>query len=84
MYLVFLGLVCLATLLGGLLPKGLVMHNPEVSACAGTVLEFGDRTPLGPALAALNAWPMGLRSLLGLPRHWDALVRASQAGSSKP
>ncbi|APD49441.1 hemolysin family protein [Synechococcus sp. CS-602] len=78
--LVFLGLVCLATLLGGLLPKAWVMHNPEVSALRlAPVLESANRT-LSPLLSLLERLADGLLKLLGLPRHWDALVPGLSAG----
>jgi len=78
--LVFLVLVCLATLLGGLLPKAWVMHQPEVSALRlAPLLESVNRT-LAPLLSVLEHLADGLLRLLGLPRNWDALVPALSAG----
>ncbi|MCT0230262.1 hemolysin family protein [Synechococcus sp. CS-1324] len=78
--LVFLLLVCLATLLGGLLPKAWVMHRPEASALRlAPLLESVNRT-LAPLLSVLEHLADALLRLLGLPRNWDALVPALSAG----
>ena len=78
--LVFLGLVVLATLLGGLVPKAWVLHRPEASALRlAPVLEAVMRS-LGPWLALLERLGNGLLRLLGLPRNWDELVPALSAG----
>jgi putative hemolysin len=78
--LVFVGLVVLATLLGGLLPKAWVLHRPEASALRlAPVLEAVMRS-LGPLLALLERLGNGLLRLLGLPRNWDELVPALSAG----
>lgn len=78
--LVFVGLVVLATLLGGLVPKAWVLHRPEASALRlAPVLEAVMRT-LGPLLALLERLGNGLLRLLGLPRNWDELVPALSAG----
>jgi CBS domain containing-hemolysin-like protein len=78
--LVFVGLVVLATLLGGLLPKAWVLHRPEASALRlAPVLEAVMRS-LGPLLVLLERLGNGLLRLLGLPRNWDELVPALSAG----
>ncbi len=78
--LVFLGLVVLATLLGGLVPKAWVLHRPEASALRlAPVLEAVMRS-LGPLLALLERFGNGLLRLLRLPRNWDELVPALSAG----
>ena len=78
--LVFLGLVVLATLLGGLVPKAWVLHRPESTALRlAPVLEAVMRS-LGPVLVLLERLGNGLLRLLGLPRNWDELVPALSAG----
>ena len=78
--LVFVGLVVLATLLGGLVPKAWVLHRPEASALRlAPVLEAVMRS-LGPLLVVLERLGNGLLRLLGLPRNWDELVPALSAG----
>jgi len=78
--LLFLVLVALATLLGGLVPKAWVLHRPEASALRlAPVLEAVMRS-LGPVLALLERLGNGLLRLLGLPRNWDELVPALSAG----
>jgi len=78
--LVFVGLVVLATLLGGLVPKAWVLHRPEASALRlAPLLEAVMRT-LGPLLVVLERLGNGLLRLLGLPRNWDELVPALSAG----
>ena len=78
--LVFLALVSLATLFGGLLPKAWVMQHPEVSALRlAPLLESVNRT-LAPLLSVLERLADGLLGLFGLPRNWDALVPALSAG----
>ena len=78
--LVFLGLVLLATLLGGLVPKAWVLHRPEASALRlAPVLEAVIRS-LGPLLVLLERLGSGLLRVLHLPRNWDELVPALSAG----
>jgi len=78
--LLFLALVMLATLLGGLVPKAWVLHRPEASALRlAPVLEAVMRS-LGPVLVLLERLGNGLLRLLGLPRNWDELVPALSAG----
>ena len=78
--LLFLVLVVLATLLGGLVPKAWVLHRPEASALRlAPVLEAVMRS-LGPLLVLLERLGNGLLRLLGLPRNWDELVPALSAG----
>ncbi|MBM5828549.1 MAG: DUF21 domain-containing protein, partial [Cyanobacteria bacterium M_surface_7_m2_040] len=78
--LLFLALVVLATLLGGLVPKAWVLHRPEASALRlAPVLEAVMRS-LGPLLMVLERLGNGLLRLLGLPRNWDELVPALSAG----
>jgi len=77
---VFLLLVLLATLLGGLVPKAWVLHRPEATALRlAPVLEALIRS-LGPVLAVVERLGDGLLRLLGLPRNWDQLVPALSAG----
>jgi CBS domain containing-hemolysin-like protein len=77
---VFLLLVLLATLLGGLLPKAWVLHRPEASALRlAPLLEALGRS-LAPLLVVVERLAAGLLRLLGLPRHWDELVPALSAG----
>jgi CBS domain containing-hemolysin-like protein len=77
---VFIALVLLATLLGGLVPKAWVLHRPEASALQlAPLLEALHRT-LAPLLVVLERLGDGLLRLLGLPRNWDQLVPALSAG----
>ena len=78
--LVFLALVLLATLIGGLLPKAWVLHRPEASALQlAPLLESLIRT-LAPLLLLLERLSGVLLRLLGLPRNWDELVPVLSAG----
>jgi putative hemolysin len=77
---VFLLLVLLATLLGGLVPKAWVLHHPETSALRlAPLLEALGRC-LAPVLLLIERLSDGLLRLLGLPRQWDQLVPALSAG----
>ena len=77
---VFLLLVLLATLLGGLAPKAWVLHHPEASALRlAPLLEALGRC-LAPVLLLIERLSDGLLRLLGLPRQWDQLVPALSAG----
>jgi hypothetical protein len=67
--LVFLLLVLLATLLGGLLPKAWVLHRPEASALQ-----------LAPLLLLIERLSGVMLRLCGLPRNWDELVPVLSAG----
>jgi putative hemolysin len=78
--LVFLSLVLLATLIGGLLPKAWVLHRPEASALLmAPLLESLTRT-LAPLLLLIERLTGVLLRLLGLPRNWDELVPVLSAG----
>ncbi|MEA5474963.1 hemolysin family protein, partial [Synechococcus sp. CCY9201] len=78
--LVFLVLVLLATLLGGLVPKAWVLHQPELSALRlAPLLESVNRT-LGPLLLLIERLGGLLLRLFGLPRNWDELVPVLSAG----
>jgi len=71
---VFLALVLVATLLGGLAPKAWVLHRPEHSALQlAPLLEAVSRS-LAPLLTVVERLGTGLLRLLGLPRNWDELV----------
>lgn len=77
---VFLLLVLLATVLGGLLPKAWVLHRPEVSALRLAPLLDSVIRCLAPLLSLLERFSGALLQLLGLPRNWDELVPALSAG----
>ena len=77
---VFLLLVVLATLLGGLVPKAWVLHRPEASALRLAPLLEAVNATLAPLLLLLERLGDGLLRLLGLPRNWDELVPALSAG----
>ncbi|WP_409995736.1 hemolysin family protein [Cyanobium sp. HWJ4-Hawea] len=77
---VFLGLVLLATLLGGLLPKAWVLHRPEESALRLAPLLDAVIRSLAPLLSLIERLGAVLLRLLGLPRNWDELVPVLSAG----
>ncbi|MFY8148927.1 MAG: hemolysin family protein [Prochlorococcaceae cyanobacterium] len=71
---VFLLLVLLATLLGGLVPKAWVLHQPESSALRlAPLLESVSRV-LAPLLLLIERLGGLVLRLFGLPRNWDELV----------
>jgi CBS domain containing-hemolysin-like protein len=72
--LVFLLLVLVATLLGGLAPKAWVLHRPERSALQLAPLLEAISRSLAPLLSVVERLGAGLLRLLGLPRNWDELV----------
>ena len=77
---VFLALVLLATLLGGLLPKAWVLHQPEATAVRLAPLLEGLARTLAPLLLLVERLADLLLRLVGLPRQWDQLVPALSAG----
>ena len=78
--LVFLVLVLLATVFGGLLPKAWVLHRPESSALQlAPLLESLTRT-LSPLLLLIERITAVVLGLVGLPRNWDELVPVLSAG----
>ena len=77
---VFLVLVLLATVLGGLLPKAWVLHRPEVSALRLAPLLDSVSRSLAPLLSLIERFSGVLLRLLGLPRNWDELVPVLSAG----
>ena len=77
---VFLVVVLLATLFGGLVPKAWVLHRPEASALRlAPLLDSVSRT-LAPLLSLIERVNGLLLRLLGLPRNWDELVPVLSAG----
>jgi putative hemolysin len=77
---VFLLLVLLATLIGGLLPKAWVLHRPEGSALRLAPLLESLTRWLAPLLLLLEGISGVLLRLLGLPHNWDELVPVLSAG----
>ena len=78
--LVFLVVVLLATLFGGLVPKAWVLHRPEASALRlAPLLDSVSRT-LAPLLSLIERVNGLLLRLLCLPRNWDELVPVLSAG----
>ena len=77
---VFLLLVLVATLLGGLLPKAWVLHRPEATALRLAPLLESLGGTLAPLLLLIERLADALLRLVGLPRHWDQLVPALTAG----
>ena len=76
----FLGLVLLATLLAGLLPKAWVLSRPEPAALRlAPLLEMAMRC-LSPLLNLLEGLAAVLLRLVGLTPKWDELVPALSAG----
>ncbi len=78
--LVFLVLVLLATLLGGLLPKAWVLHQPESSALRLAPLLESLSGTLSPLLLLIERLSGVMLRLCGLPRNWDELVPVLSAG----
>ncbi|WP_320665087.1 hemolysin family protein [Prochlorococcus sp. MIT 1223] len=77
---VFLGIVILATLLSGLLPKALVLNRQEAAALKlAPLLEIAMRT-MAPVLYVLEKIASLLLKLVGLNTRWDSLVSALSAG----
>ena len=77
---VFLVVVLLATLFGGLVPKAWVLHRPEASALRlAPLLDSVSRT-LAPLLSLIERLNGLLLRLLGLPHNWDELVPVLSAG----
>ena len=76
----FLGLVLLATLLAGSLPKAWVLSRPEPAALRlAPLLEMAMRC-LSPLLNLLEGMAAALLRLVGLTPQWDELVPALSAG----
>ena len=77
---VFLVVVLLATLFGGLVPKAWVLHRPEASALRLAPLLDSVSSTLAPLLSLIERVNGLLLRLLGLPRNWDELVPVLSAG----
>lgn len=77
---VFLVVVLLATLFGGLVPKAWVLHRPEASALRLAPLLDSVSGTLAPLLSLIERVNGLLLRLLGLPRNWDELVPVLSAG----
>ena len=78
--LVFSLLVLVATLVGGLLPKAWVLHQPEASALRVAPLLESLMRILSPLLVAVERFSGVVLRLAGLPRNWDHLVPVLSAG----
>ena len=77
---VFLVVVLLATLFGGLVPKAWVLHRPEASALRLAPLLDSVSSTLAPLLSLIERVNGLLLRLLGLPHNWDELVPVLSAG----
>ncbi len=75
----FLILVLLSTLIGGLLPKALVLNRPEVSALKLAPVLEAVMKYLSSLLVLLESIVSILLRLLGLNARWDSLVPALSA-----
>lgn len=76
---VFLVMVLVATLFGGLAPKAWVLHSPERSALRLAPLLAALSRSLAPLLGLVERLGALLLRLLGLPRNWDQLVPVMSA-----
>ncbi len=77
---IFLSIVLLGTLLSGLLPKALVLSNPEKSALRISPLLEGVIRAMTPILSLLETISSFLLRLIGLNMQWESLVTALSAG----
>ncbi len=77
---VFLTLVILSTLLSGLIPKALVLNQPEYAALRLAPLLESVMRGLSPLLGFIEAIASLLLRLIGLTAKWDELVPALSAG----
>ena len=75
----FLIIVVFATLLGGLLPKALVLNRPEAAALRLAPLLEAVMRFLSPLLTLLESVASMLFKLVGLNAEWDALIPALSA-----
>ncbi len=75
----FLVIVLFATLLGGLLPKALVLNRPETAALKLAPLLEAVMSFLAPLLTLLETIAAMLFRLVGLNAQWDSLVPALSA-----
>ncbi len=77
---VFLVMVLVATLFGGLAPKAWVLHSPERSALRLAPVLGALSRSLAPVLGLVERLGALLLRLMGLPRNWDQLVPVLSAG----
>ena len=75
----FLLIVLMATLLGGLLPKAIVLNRPEVAALRLAPLLEAVMKFLSPLLTILESVASMLFRIVGLNAEWDALIPALSA-----
>ncbi len=75
----FLLIVLLATIIAGLLPKALVLNQPESAALRLAPLLEAVMRALAPLLALLETFTSLLLRLVGLNAKWDSLVPALSA-----
>ena len=78
--ILFVLLVLVAALLGGLAPKAWVLHRPERSALLLAPLLDAVNRCLAPLLGVVERLGGVLLRLLGLPRNWDELLPVLSAG----
>ncbi len=76
----FLIIVLLATIISGLLPKALVLNQPEAAALRLAPLLEAVMGVLSPILSLLETFTSLLLRLVGLNTKWDSLVPALSAG----
>ncbi len=78
--LLFISLVLIATILAGLLPKALVLNQPEVAALRLSPLLEAAMKAISPLLALLEKFASLILKLIGLNTQWDSIVSALSAG----
>ena len=78
--IVFIGIIILATLLAGLLPKALVLNSPEAAALKLAPILEATMKVMGPILYLLETIASFILKLIGLNSKWDSMVSALSAG----
>ena len=76
----FILLVLLTTLFAGLLPKALVLNQPEAAALRLAPLLEAAMKAMSPLLSLLEKITSLILKLVGLNTQWDSLVTALSAG----
>jgi len=78
--LLFLLMVLLVTLISGLIPKALVINNPESSALRLTTIFDAVRKGMQPIITIIEFFASACLGLFNLNNKWDSLNSALSAG----
>jgi len=78
--IIFLGIVFISTLISGLIPKAIVINNPEAAALKLTTIFEAVRKGIKPIVSLIEFFTSACLKLFKLNNKWDSLNSGLSAG----